>query len=193
MTTHQQILELLPWFVNGTLNEREQSMLNEHLKGCGECSHEVEILIETSKVFHATTEPPKDSIGQARSDFLQQLEGRSETAGFRARWMIPASVAACLLIAALFMGPLSRQEETFNTLGNNVSNSGPVIQLVFHPDTPERAIRSLVLRDQGHIISGPTAQGVYRLELPLDKDPQWVLERLKAHPDVKFAALEANP
>lgn len=193
MTTHQEILELLPWFVNGTLNEHEHSLLNEHLKGCGECNHEVEILLETSKVFHATTEPSTGSIGQARSDFLRQLEGRSERAVYRLRWMIPASVAACLLIAALLFGPMSRQEESFETLSNDVSNNGPVIQLVFQPNTPERSIQSLVLRDQGHIISGPTAQGVYRLELPLDKDPQRVLEWLKDHPDVTFAALEADP
>lgn len=195
MNTHQEVLELLPWFVNGTLNEHEQSAVNEHLKGCGECNHEVGILIETSKVFHTTTEPSADSIDQARSDFLQQLDASIERKAFRStrRWLIPTAMAACLLIAALFIGPMSQQQESFETLGTNLSSNGPVIQLVFQPDTPEKSIRGLVLADQGHIISGPTAQGVYRLELPADLDPHQVLKRLQDHPDVKFAALEASP
>jgi anti-sigma factor RsiW len=195
MNTHQEVLELLPWFVNGTLNERDQSKVNEHLEGCGECDHEVQVLMETSKVFHATTEPSAESIGRARSEFLQRLEVSAERKTYRAtrRWMIPATMAACLLIAALFFGPMLQQQESFRTLSNTVPGNGPVIQLVFQPDTPEKSIRDLVLGNQGHIINGPTPQGVYRLELPADSDPHRVLKRLQDHTDVKFAALEANP
>ena len=194
MSSHEEVLEFLPRFVNGTLNEREQSMVNDHLQGCRECNEEVKVLLETSKLFHASPEPSPDLFGQARSEFLQQLQGRRERrANWARRWMIPATMAACLVVAVLIVSPVSRQEESFGTLGNSASSSGHVIQLVFQPDTPEKSIRSLVLGDQGHIISGPTAQGVYRLELPLDKDPQWVLERLRNHPDVQFAELEASP
>ena len=195
MTTHQEVQELLPWFVNGTLNERDQSMVNEHLQGCNECSRDVGVLIETSKVFQTTSGPSAESIDQARTAFLQQLDDSIERKAYRStrRWAIPVAMAACLLIAALFIGPLSQRDESFRTLGNTVPSNGPVIQLVFQPDTPEKSIRSLVLGDQGHIISGPTAQGVYRLELPADRDPQQVLERLQHHPDVKFAALETSP
>jgi hypothetical protein len=193
MTTHQEILELLPWFVNGTLNEHEQSIVNDHLKGCLECNHEVEVLMATSQVFHTTSESWADSIDQARSDFLQQLDADNEERSYRSPWIIPTSLAACLLIAALFFGPMSQLEDSFETLGNNVSSERPVIQLVFHPDTTEMSIRGLILGDQGHIISGPSAQGVYRLELSEDGDPQQVLKRLKDHPDVVFAALETNP
>ena len=192
MTRHQKILELLPWFVNGTLDEQERSMVNEHLNSCGTCHDEFMALKETSEVFHATTEPSKDSIVHARYDFMQQLEGKSRKVGPASRWMIPVSLAACLLIAILLFGPFSQQEQSFETLGANAS-SKPVIQLIFQPDTAESFIQSLVTGDQRHIISGPTAQGVYRIELLADEDPQQVLQSLKDHPNVIFAALEVNP
>ena len=195
MTTHQDVLELLPWFVNGTLNERDQSLVNEHLKECNECEHEVQALIDMSKVFHATEEPAAESIGKARSEFLQLLEtsGERKTHWATRRWMIPTAMAACLLIAALFIGPMSQQEESFRTLSKTLPGDGPVIQLVFQPDTPEKSIRGLVQGDLGYIISGPTTQGVYRFELPADREPHQVLKRLREHPHVKFAAMETNP
>jgi hypothetical protein len=195
MRTHQEVIELLPWFVNGTLNERDQSVVNAHLKVCDECDHEVQDLIETSKVFQAAGEPLAESIEEARSDFLRQLDAESEKRRYRAtdRWMIPATMAACLLIAALFIGISPQQDESFRTLGNTQYSGGPVIQLMFQPDTPEKSIRTLILGDQGHIISGPTAKGVYRLELPNDIDPHQVLRRLRDHPDVRFATLETTP
>jgi len=195
MITHQKVQELLPWFVNGTLNERDQSMVNEHLQRCNECRQDVENLIETSRVFQSTREPSAESIVQARTKFLQQLSqsGERKASGSTRRWTIPIALAACLLIAALFMEPLLQRDESFRTLGNVAPISGRVIQLVFEPDTPEKSIRSLVLGNEGHIISGPTARGVYRLELPADRDPHQVLDRLQRHPDVKFAALEIDP
>lgn len=192
MNSHEEVSEFLPWFVNGTLNEREQSMVNDHLPGCSECKQEVKMLLETSKLFNAQAGYSADSFGRARRDFLQQLQVSSEGKANRStgRWIMPATMAACLVIAALMIGPMSQKEDSFETLGNTASSSGHVIQLVFQPHTPEKSIRSLVLGDQGQLISGPTAKGVYRLELPLDRDPQWALERLRNHPDVQFAELE---
>lgn len=191
MNSHVEVLKLLPWFVNGTLNEREQSMVNDHLLECSECNREVKALLISSKLFHAGLEPSADSFARARSEFLLQLNGRRKATWSR-RWMIPATMAACLVMAAVLIGPVSHQEESFGTLGKTQSSNGHVIQLVFQPNTREKSIRSLVLGDQGRFISGPTAQGVYRLELPLDTDPQWVLQRLRNHPDVQFAELEVD-
>lgn len=191
MNPHEEVLELLPWFVNGTLNEREHSMVNDHLLGCSECNREVKALLESAKLFRSSPELSADSFPRARSEFLRQLNGRRKATWSR-RWIIPATMAACLLIAVVLIGPLSRREDSFETLGSTQSSSGQVIQLVFQPDTLEKSIRSLVLGDQGRFISGPTAQGVYRLEVPLDRDPQRVLQRLRNHPDVQFAELEVD-
>jgi hypothetical protein len=193
MNKHLEVTELLPWFVNGTLNEHEHSLVNEHLQECEKCNRDVIQLMETSKLFHAEPEPSGSAVAQARNDFLNKLEIESNSARTSRRWMVPAAMAASLLVVALLLTPFSRQDEVFETLGKNSSGAGPIIQLVFDSNATEQTIRRLILSDQGRIISGPTEQGVYRIELPLDKDPQLVLQKLRSHPETKFAELEINP
>jgi hypothetical protein len=191
LTSHQKILELLPWFVNGTLREDEHSLVDEHILDCRECRHEMEILSETAKLLHATKEPSAESIAQVRDDFLKQLEDRGEKTKLPFTWMIPATIAACLLIAALLFKPTFSQKESFETLGNTASGKGSVLQIIFHPNVADTSIQNLLPSDQGNIVSGPTAQGVYRFQV-MDGDSQQVLAWLRKHPDVKFVAMEAR-
>lgn len=192
MTSHQKILELLPWFINGTLSEDEQSMVNEHILDCRECQYELESLAETAKILRASKEPSAESIAQVRDDFLKQLEDRGEKTKLPFKWMIPATIAACLLIATTLFNTTFSQKESFETLGNSASSEGLVLQIIFHPNVPEISIQNLLPNHQGNIVSGPTAQGVYRFELVKDGDSQQVLQWLRNHPDVKFAAVEAR-
>jgi hypothetical protein len=149
--------------------------------------------METSRLFHAELAPSSSTVAQARSDFLDMLEIEGDSVRTRRHWMVPAAMAASLLVVALLLIPLSRQDEVFETLGTNKSATGPVIQLVFDSNATEQTIRRLILSEQGHIISGPTEQGVYRIELPSDSDPQRVLQTLRSHPETKFVELEISP
>ena len=39
---HQEIIESLPWYVNGTLDQAERAAVTQHLAaGCDECAREV--------------------------------------------------------------------------------------------------------------------------------------------------------
>ncbi|HMD01716.1 MAG TPA: DUF4349 domain-containing protein [Candidatus Baltobacteraceae bacterium] len=40
--THREIIELLPWYVNGTLAERERDAVRSEIASCAECAEEVE-------------------------------------------------------------------------------------------------------------------------------------------------------
>ena len=42
--THQDCLELLPWYVNGTVEEHERHQIAAHLQSCADCTQEVETL-----------------------------------------------------------------------------------------------------------------------------------------------------
>jgi hypothetical protein len=192
LINHQKILELLPWFVNGTLQGDEQSLVSEHILDCSECHRAMESLTETAKLLHATKEPTTESIAHVRDDFLKQLEDRGDKTKLPFTWMIPTTIAACLLIAVLLFNPTFRQKESFETLGSTLSGEGSVLQIIFHPDVQEMSIQILLPSDQGNIVSGPTAQGVYRFQLVKDVDSQQVLAWLRNHPDVKFAAMEAG-
>ncbi|MBD3648140.1 MAG: zf-HC2 domain-containing protein, partial [Pseudomonadales bacterium] len=60
MKSHEEVKELLPWFVNGSLNEDEQSIVNEHLESCDECQRDIEQLLMISKEFNATVDIDDD-------------------------------------------------------------------------------------------------------------------------------------
>ncbi|MBV8635241.1 MAG: zf-HC2 domain-containing protein, partial [Burkholderiaceae bacterium] len=40
--THQDAQDLLPWFVLGTLNAEESSLVQEHLRSCSQCQSDLE-------------------------------------------------------------------------------------------------------------------------------------------------------
>lgn len=50
---HQEIIELLPWYVNATLDAAERQVVAEHLEGCKECASEVRALTNLRKVVVA--------------------------------------------------------------------------------------------------------------------------------------------
>ncbi|MBX2884616.1 MAG: zf-HC2 domain-containing protein [Granulosicoccus sp.] len=41
---HNQVIELLPWWVNKTLNDHENEMVERHISNCDECQAEIEML-----------------------------------------------------------------------------------------------------------------------------------------------------
>ncbi|HEV3041213.1 MAG TPA: zf-HC2 domain-containing protein [Candidatus Angelobacter sp.] len=42
---HSEVLELLPWYVNATLDEQERQTVEAHVAGCSECAAELESLV----------------------------------------------------------------------------------------------------------------------------------------------------
>lgn len=192
MTVHDEVLELLPWFVNGSLNEHEQARVNDHLRECRICGGEVQQLMRAANLFSATPIVMADSTARARDRFMQELAARERRAASSRRWIVPASLAACLVLASLFLAPLVQRGAGYQTLSAPDELAGPVVQIVFRPDTTEADIRALVLDEHGDIVSGPTAHRVYRVRLAGGSDPSAVVARLRENPAVSFAELESK-
>jgi hypothetical protein len=59
---HQEIIELLPWYVNATLDQQERDLVASHLEGCSECAKEVRSLTAIRKaVIAAGDQAPEPS------------------------------------------------------------------------------------------------------------------------------------
>ena len=198
---HEQAQEILPWLVNGTLNETEQSLVNDHLNECSECSRDVQELLETSRLFNNREDDTSTApFQQARENFLAQLDTVSQDKPEQAdigikppAWVMPFALAASLLLASVFLSEVLMPWQGFETLSNKVANDSPVIQIVFHPKTLKNTTFRQLFINEGRIISGPSAQGVYRLELTPGKNKNLVLKQIQAHPAVLFAQMEDNP
>ena len=186
---HARAELLLPWFVNGTLDESELDLVNTHLEHCADCRRAVELEMDLAQKISAPIETPGPNFEVVRV----QLRGVRQHRRQARRWRAGAAATASILIlvASLFL-LVPEQDEYQGLTSTPGSAAGPIVQLVFAPQTTERELRTLLLESGGQVIDGPSPRGVYRISLPTEADAMATATRLAAHPAVLFAEAE-NP
>ncbi len=161
--------DLLPWFVNHTLDPSQQRDVIAHLKHCRRCQQEVAWLKRVRQGIKATTEVSPGDLGLKR---LLRRVGKAKQAdqrhlrpkgwGWRSAVAIAASlvivVQAGLLINQWF-GPAAIKPLA------GPSAEGPVLQITFLPTATEAQIRETVRAVGGSFAGGPSAIGVYQIRV----------------------------
>ncbi len=197
--THRESLELLPWYA--TLNEERRRALDAHLEGCTECVRELEEIraLQTAIAPLETTPETSPFLLQrtlAKIDAFDD-ERMSPPAGWRRviAWWSPSPLAARVLIAAqagLLVVLLAatayfhHQAQGFSTLSGQgpATASGPRFTIAFQPDTSEETLRETIREANGTIVEGPSALGLYTVQIPAKSNPDEVLSQLRARSDV---------
>ncbi len=64
-----------------------------------------------------------------------------------------------------------------------------MLQVVFHPETPEQDIRALLIESGSELLGSPSPQGVYRIAIGGENAAEFVLQ-LREHPAVRWAEVE---
>jgi anti-sigma factor RsiW len=182
---HLQASELLPWFVNGTLDHDEHARVERHLADCIACKQDLTRLRAWQQQYRGEGEDVGASRGlarvQARIDEIEsgiaaQRGWRRIAAGWNAAaiWVRVVLLAQTALLAGLITILLLKP----------VPQPAPArrahVVAVFPPARTEQEIRSLLLTARARIVDGPTAEGAYTLEVSAEQQPQ-VLEQLRAH------------
>ena len=188
---HQAVVELIPWYVNGTLAEREMDQVSGHVANCAACARVVEQ--EVAMARRVRTQPAGlerllAQQGQAFTKLQNSLRYSSEQTK---QWYRPAAVAAVVaLVVMSFLVGRASLEPTFEVMTNNVPYHGTVVQLIFHPQTREQDIRHLLADGGSELLGSPSPKGVYRIGLPPNVDARAYATRLKEHPAVRWAEVE---
>ncbi len=192
---HQEVLELIPWYVNGTLAEREMDQVSGHVASCAACAEVVKQEVSMAQLVRA--QPARlEELLVRRDQAFAQLQNSLPSSSARSsapatRWYRPALAASVVAVAAIsfFVGRASL-EPTFELMTNNASHQGYVVQLIFHPQTSEQDIRNLLADGGVDLLGSPSPKGVYRIGLPPNVDARAYATRLKEHPAVRWAEVE---
>ena len=207
---HQEAWELLPWYVNGTLESDERQAVEVHLERCPLCRSELAASRDLAFAVRATEESPQavdlrlerllDRLGPPAAAQSAQPRAarrhRGDPLRPAVRWVL-ALQAAALLVLTLGLGSLlARQPPGPTAAGFRTLAAAPVeavppvhaptVRAVFSPTASEAELRHLLLAVEARLIDGPSAAGVYTLQL-VGEAPEAALERLRAAPLVELA------
>lgn len=206
--THQETIELLPWYVNATLSERERREVNEHLASCAPCKAELEQLavlrlavVESADELPAPSqsrfnqamaqidafERTRQSAPAKTTSWLSELRDRIADVLFG--WCGPMPTLGRAVVAAQFLfifglaGALSYslwEREPSTTLSGTQQGHGDRsrIKIAFDESITEAQLRQLLGEVHGEIVSGPSAQGLYTIEVPIPPANADQLDRL---------------
>lgn len=185
---HARVQSLLPWYVNGRLEDAERAAVDAHLAGCPRCRADLvaERRLHVSLAAAAPT-PPSPPPGSRLARALESLA----PASLPARWRWLLGLQSALLVAALAVAAVqwlhARDEAAapFHAMGPAPAAAAANAVVMFKPETTEAQIRQALAACGGRFAGGPTATRAYLLALPVADAA--TLARLRGQPGVVMA------
>ena len=169
----EYLCELLPWYVNETLDDNELTAMDQHLEHCAACAQEVTVLRavrESARRESVSVLVPKPDSEQ----FLATAKQRKRQTALRTTaWVAGALAASFALIVAFLSWTQSDQVETAPAVYVTATDAGSgasfdYVLLISFVQGIEPDMRSTVLQALAPIsIAEPDAAGNYRVVIRL--------------------------
>jgi len=199
---HQTVQELLPWFLNGTLQGEEAVKVEEHLRGCPGCREELECLrvmqtdyLESemapeAQAALAKLRPRLDEAPPARRPQRRSIARSATLAAPFPVWFKLAMAAQFVLVFGLGWAVLQpdRTGLPYHVLSASGAPEHAVgsLVVVFNPAAPQHDVARILRASGGRVVDGPTASNGYVVAVP-DGGLSAALARLRAEPSVVLA------
>lgn len=196
---HRRAWELIPWYVNDTLEPAERDRVEAHLADCPDCRAEVELYRELVEAGGRPEDLAPAPHPAQLDRLVDRIAAEGEEPGRAARLAdrlhrLPPSVrrlaAALVLLAVGLAGYLgapgsdpggqgsgreASRAARYRTLSQPEAAIGerpdePVLRIVFAPRAPEEEIRRILLAVRGQIVGGPSPLGVYTVRPAAGQD-----------------------
>lgn len=199
---HGRIWELLPWYVNDTLSERERERVEAHLADCPRCQEEERVCRRTAEAVRNAGEVSPSPHPVQLQRMLARIEAFEENAYeerarggwgrlgaiFSASEARPGRLRMALVAQAamilLLVGALAWQQahQIYDTKSDHaVPVPVPSLHVLFTPQASAQEVRELLHSVQGRITDGPSPMGVYTVVVPAGQEPlKIVLARLRS-------------
>jgi hypothetical protein len=211
---HQKVWEILPWYVNGTLEGHEHEFVARHILRCQSCADEIvrcQSIATAVRSFEEAARMPSpehlarlmERIDRASAsatperwrirvrEWIEKIRLAFQETPSLFRWALAAQTAVIVLLAGATLWQASLAPSLlYRTLSD--AGSGPelgrvTLQVAFTDDITEREIRTLLGSVRATIVAGPSPMAVYTVALAADdrEAPAQTQERL--------ALLRAHP
>ena len=203
--------DLIPWYLTGTLDAGERRLVEEALAvspglraelaaqrrlAAGVATLEtLDVEMERSLMGlrqRIETEKAEEKSGSLISRLLGPL---ARLADLRLKLVLPlGAVAASLAVVLVTQAPLPPREAHYHTLTNPaVTTTGPQLRVKAAEGVPEPDLERLFAAHALRIADGPSASGVYTLEIAAGGDPQAIARELIDAPEIAFASVRVHP
>jgi hypothetical protein len=171
-------MELLPWYLNQTLEASERQAVEVHLEKCARCRDEVGFL-ETVQ-------------SSARIDRPKLVAIRASPL---VRWLVVGQAAAIAALLAVLLWPAASgapgSYQTMSDRGRAEPTDAVVLRVMFDEQATEVELRVLLESIDAQIVAGPNSAGAYTLRLGREavegRTLTNLLERLRGDPLIRFA------
>ena len=187
----REIEELLPFYLNGSLTGDEHSRVEAALAGNEGLRQQLEFLRAISGAVRsddpAFAAPGDLGLARLRREIGRQ-PGRStlrSVAALAAAFVLGVGVMA--LWPSLDRAP---EDATYEQAGGPVAKGALIV--AFRPGATAEQISTLLLSVDGVIVDGPSAIGLYRVDLPEGADAGSVVRRLLAAGEIVESAQKAE-
>lgn len=191
--SERQALELLPWYVNGTLEGAERDQVRRELRSSLTCRLEYERLSRMQSLMQGDdAEQAATDRGFDRLMARIQADGRARPRAARrfTQWLPLAQAATVLVLvgsaAWWWSEDAANRAETYQTLTVEPpsTSQGTELRLVFKAGVAEGQRRALFEELGLRMVGAPTADGIYTVALPNDANTREFFNRLGADPRV---------
>jgi anti-sigma factor RsiW len=185
--SHQRIWELLPWYLNDTLETAEYAEVRRHVGSCLVCHREIRRLEQLELAVSAPL--AEQASAQAFARLSRQINAARATPRWRQKLVqalaglfepVPLIAGASLLVVSSILvativvsgnhGP-SYGEQPFQTLGHKrvmaSEISHPTVRVVLREDPGDSGLAAWLERHAAELVDGPTAIGVLTVRVAI--------------------------
>ena len=193
---HDDVWELIPWYVNGSLPPEDMALIQRHVAGCTECT--LEVSRQRGLAGLIAFDAP-DETAAARSWKKLSTQIRSEQdgarkasrnafylAGFRGGLMLGGACAAACLLAIVIVLPI---DSGFRTLSSNTRGAGETIKFQTVAGLTQSQLEAILFDHGLELVAGPSEAGVYTaVSVHSESNLDLAAQALMAAPQIIFAA-----
>jgi hypothetical protein len=203
MTMDPRLIEMLPWYANGTLAAAERAWVDEMLRSDPHAAAELAWVESLQRKVQADAPDVSDEIGMARTlqrihaNAALRIDGERPRAASAAPslgarltgWLdslrlTPAFAMAALVIMvqAGVIWRLAAPETDYDqmrALPGQAAAGGALLRINFKPQASETEIRLLLVSVRGNLEGGPGQLGDYYVRIPAAGSEQ-ATQRIKA-------------